>query len=199
MLPETELSEYEINVIDYFKKVALGFEFGTASSITRKWNSELKIYMGGEPNTVLSDELERIKSEINALVTDGFQLKIVNDSLQSNYYIFLGSGAQYAQLYPSQTRFVDSNWGLFSVFWNGQNQLTKGHMYIDVSRANLIEQKHLLPEELTQSLGLARDSQEYVESIFQSAWTTTNEYAEIDRDLIRLLYHPQMNIGLNET
>ena len=121
MLPETELSEYEINVIDYFKKVTLGFEFGTASSITRKWNSELKIYMGGEPNTVLSDELERIKSEINALVTDGFQLKIVNDSLQSNYYIFLGSGAQYAQLYPSQTRFVDSNWGLFSVYWNGQN------------------------------------------------------------------------------
>lgn len=72
-------------------------------------------------------------------------------------------------------------------------------MYIDVSRANLTVQKHLLREELTQSLGLARDSQEYVESIFQSAWTTTNEYAEIDRDLIRLLYHPQMNIGLNET
>ena len=90
MLPETELCEYEINVIDYFKKVALGFEFGTASSITRKWNSELKIYMGGEPNTVLSDELERIKSEINALVTDGFQLKIVNDSLQSKYFIFFG-------------------------------------------------------------------------------------------------------------
>ena len=56
----------------------------------------------------------------------------------------------------------------------------------------------MLREELTQSLGLARDSEEYLESIFQSAWTTTNEYAEIDRDLIRLLYHPDVNIGLNE-
>ena len=71
-------------------------------------------------------------------------------------------------------------------------------MYVDISRANLTEQKHLLREELTQSLGLAIDSQEYLESIFQSSWTTTNEYAEIDRDLIRLLYHPDMEVGLNE-
>ena len=39
ILPESEFSEYEINVIDYFKDVALGFEFGNVSRITRKWNS----------------------------------------------------------------------------------------------------------------------------------------------------------------
>ncbi len=61
-----------------------------------------------------------------------------------------------------------------------------------------MEQKHLLREEFTQSLGLARDSQLYMESIFQSNWTTTIKYAPIDRDLIRLLYHPKMSVGLNE-
>jgi hypothetical protein len=45
ILPESEFSEYEINVIDYFKDVALGFEFGNASRITRKWNSEVNIYI----------------------------------------------------------------------------------------------------------------------------------------------------------
>ena len=197
-LPELELSEYQIDVINYFKDVALGFEFGNASRITRKWNSELKIFVGGEPSTELIDELEEIILEINGLTTDGFQINVVDQFSQSNYYIFFGTGAEYAQLYPSQTNLVDSNWGLFSVFWNGQNEFTTGHMYVDISRANLTEQKHLLREELTQSLGLARDSEEYLESIFQSAWTTTNEYAEIDRDLIRLLYHPYVNIGLNE-
>ena len=44
---EPELSEYEINVIDYFKEIALGFEFGNASNITRKWNSDLRIFVGG--------------------------------------------------------------------------------------------------------------------------------------------------------
>ena len=71
-------------------------------------------------------------------------------------------------------------------------------MYVDIVRADMNEQKHLLREELTQSLGLARDSQKYTESIFQSSWTITNEYAEIDKDLIRLLYHPDMKIGLRE-
>ena len=198
-LPESELSMHEINVIDYFKNVALGFEFGDASRITRKWNSELRIFVGGEPTDELIDELEKIKTEINELVTDGFTMTIVNDSSQSNYFIFFGTGTDYAQLYSSQVDLVTSNLGLFSVFWNNQNQLTSGHMYVDIARTNLTEQKHLLREELTQSLGLARDSQKYSESIFQSDWTTTTEYALIDRDLIRLLYHPDMSIGLNET
>jgi len=198
ILPESEFSEYEINVIDYFKDVALGFEFEDASRITRKWNSEVNISIGGAVNDELINELEKIKTEINELATDGFKINIVNNSSQSNYYIFFGSGSDYAQLYPSQTNFVDSNWALFSVFWNSQNQLTSGHMYVDINRANLAEQKHLLREELTQSLGLARDSQKYLESIFQSAWTTTTEYTSIDSDLIRLLYHPDMSIGLTE-
>ena len=197
-LPESELSDYEINVIDYFKEVALGFEFGNASKITRKWHSEFKIFIGGEPTDELIDELEKIKTEINELATDGFKMSIVSDFSQSNYYIFFGTGAEYAELYPSQASLVNSNWGLFSISWNSQNQFTSGHMYVDISRANSIEQKHLLREELTQSLGLARDSQKYSESIFQSAWTTTTEYALIDKDLIKLLYHPDMSIGLNE-
>ena len=88
-LPELELSEYEIDVINYFKDVALGFEFGNASSITRKWNSELKIFVDGEPSTELIDELEEIILEINGLTTDGFQINVVDQFSQSNYYIFL--------------------------------------------------------------------------------------------------------------
>lgn len=198
ILPDSEFSGYEINVINYFKDVALGFEFGNVSRITRKWNSEVNISIGGEPSDELINELEKIKTEINELATDGFKINIVNNSSQSDYFIFFGSGSDYAQLYPDQANLVDSNWGLFSVFFNNQNQLISGHMYVDINRANLAEQKHLLREELTQSLGLARDSQKYSESIFQSAWTTTTEYTSMDSDLIRLLYHPDMSIGLTE-
>ncbi|MFC5044543.1 DUF2927 domain-containing protein [Aquimarina hainanensis] len=196
-IPKSTLSEYEVSLIDYFKSIALGFEFGNASKITRKWENELNIYIGGNPTSEILNELETVKGEINELATDGFSMNIVNDSLQSNYYIFFGSGDTYASLFPSQSNLVASNWGLFSVFWNNQNQLTSGHMYVDIERADTTAQKHLLREELTQSLGLARDSPKYMESIFQSAWTTTTEYAPIDKDVIRLLYHPDMNIGLN--
>ena len=62
-------------------------------------------------------------------------------------------------------------------------------MYVDIYRANDQEQKHLLREELTQSLGLFNDSYKYPESIFYQDWTTTTEYAQIDRELIDMLYN----------
>ncbi|WP_299896144.1 DUF2927 domain-containing protein [uncultured Aquimarina sp.] len=184
-------------VIEYFKDIALGFEFGSASRVTRKWNTDMKIFVGGNPSDALTNELNKIVNEINNLTTDGFSVSIVDSSSQSNFFIFFGSGDDYADLYPGQEGFVESNWGLFSIFWL-DNQLNSGHMYVDIFRANAIEQRHLLREELTQSLGLARDSFRYDDSIFQSEWTRTTEYSEIDRELIRLLYHPDMNVGLDE-
>ena len=66
-MPEFILSEYEIDVIDYFKDIALGFEFGNGSNITRKWNSEMKVFIGGEPSFELLAEFEKIRTEINEL------------------------------------------------------------------------------------------------------------------------------------
>ena len=158
----------------------------------------MKLFIGGKPTPALLAETNRIVKEINDLANNEFNVEVVSDSLQSNFYIFFGSGNSYAAIFPAQSSFVASNWGLFSITFNNSNQLFKGHMYVDINRANLLEQKHLLREELTQSLGLARDSELYSESIFQQSFSTkTTEYAPIDRDLVRLLYHPKMKVGLD--
>jgi hypothetical protein len=63
-------------------------------------------------------------------------------------------------------------------------------MYVDIYRCESLDgQKHLLREELTQSLGLFNDSYKYENSIFQQRWTETTEYAPIDRVLIDMLYN----------
>jgi hypothetical protein len=191
------LTAYNESVVSYFEEIALGFEFGNASEITRRWEGNMKIFIGGQPTPELLTETNRIVDEINGLCTTGFEIELVSDSLQSNFYIYFGSGDSYARIFPSLSDLIFSNLGLFSVFWDGSNVLSRGYMYVDVYRANFTEQKHLLREELTQSLGLAKDSYLYPESIFQQSFTTkTTEYAPIDRDLIRLLYHPEMKIGL---
>lgn len=192
------LTAYNESVVDYFKEVALGFEFGNESKITRRWEGNMKLFIGGKPTPALLAETNRIVGEINDLASNEFNVEVVSDSLQSNFYIFFGSGNSYAAIFPAQSSFVASNWGLFSVSYPSSGVLFKGHMYVDINRANLIEQKHLLREELTQSLGLARDSDLYPESIFQQSFSTkTTEYAPIDKDLIRLLYHPKMKVGLD--
>jgi hypothetical protein len=193
-----ELTSYQKEVIAYFNKVTLGFEFGNATPITRKWVNDMMLFAGGEQHKDLSGELDKIIREINELATDGFKITLVKDSLLSNYYLFLGTGEQYAKKYPGEADLVNSNFGLFNVSWDGHNNLNSGHMYVDTHRTDSNAQKHLLREELTQSLGLARDALDYPESIFQQNWTTTTTYAPIDKDLIRLLYHPRMKSGLNE-
>jgi hypothetical protein len=193
------LNSYDRSVIDYFSDVALGFEFGAGEEITRKWNIEMKIFVGGNLKAELMTELQSVITEINGLAKDGFSMSIVADSLQSNFYIFLGTGDDYGEKYPSEAHLVPANYGLFNIYWDASNHLYNGHMYVDIVRAEPAAQKHLLREELTQSLGLARDSPLYPKSIFQSAWTLTTTYEDIDRDLIRLLYHPQMQVGWGET
>ena len=193
------LSSYEAEVATYFRSIALGFEFGDAAAITRKWTAPMKIFVGGEPTQNHLLEINSIISEINGLATDDFEMILVDDTLQSNYYLFIGSHREYSRMFPSLAELISSNWGLFSLWWNNANNLNRGIMYVDTDRPNEREQLHLLREELTQSIGLARDSQRYAESIFQQEWTTVTRYAEIDRELIRLLYHPKMTSGLNTT
>jgi hypothetical protein len=63
-------------------------------------------------------------------------------------------------------------------------------MYVDIERTKSRDaQRHLLREELTQSLGLINDTYDYPESIFYQGWTETTEYAPIDRELIQMLYN----------
>ena len=74
-----KLDEYDLEVISYFKEIALGFEFGSSSKITRKWCSDLKVYFGGENNSILTDELDKIITEISSLSTDNFTIEILSD------------------------------------------------------------------------------------------------------------------------
>ena len=191
------LNAYDESVIEYFNEIALGFEFGSASEVTRKWKNDMKIFVGGTKTPIMTDELLRVIQEINALATDGFSASVVTDSVESNFYIFLGSGGEYAKKFPSVLNLVPSNWGLFNIYFDASNIIYGGIMYVDIDRASNIEEKHLLREELTQSLGLAKDSNRYPDSIFQANWTSTTEYSNVDKDLVRLLYHPAMQIGLD--
>lgn len=194
------LTSFQRRTISYFKEIALGFEFGNASETTRKWLSAMKIYVHDGAPQVLLDELNIIIDDINALTTDDFTMEIVEDKANSNYEIFLGTAADYAILEPGLADQTEANFGLFNVsFGGGGQEIVGGTMYVDTERATEMEQKHLLREELTQSLGLAKDSSKFSDSIFQAAFSTkVVAYSTIDEELIRLLYHPEMKVGLNE-
>lgn len=194
------LSENQEEVISYFKEIVLGFEFGNAPKVIRKWNQDVKIFVGGDEYPLLMNELNEVIEELNTLIArDNIELSTVADSSEANYYAYFGPGKRYEKLYPGAKDHTDSNFGLFFVNWES-NYFVNGTMYVDTNRPEPRNQRHLLREELTQSLGMAQDSQRYPDSIFQSSYSTAvTEYSEYDKAVIQLLYHPAMKTGLDES
>ena len=183
------------HLINFFRQVALGSEFGTGFPFVKKWEIPMKIYVTGNPKQALITELEGVIEELNGWFTDGFNIQITIDSLDSNFHIFFGDAVSYKSMYPAIASLVETNVGLFSFHYNNEYEINYGHMYVDITRSTLTTQKHLLREELTQALGLPNDVAYYRNSIFYEQWSSSVIYDELDIEVIRLLYHPKMVAG----
>jgi Protein of unknown function (DUF2927) len=190
-------SDSENIIKDYFNEIAFGSEFGSSEVFCKKWVDDVDIYVSGEIPQYLNDELINILEELNELIKS-VELRIVYSKEQANYIIFFGPGEKYAEIEPAAEPYVEDNWGLFWVYWSSNNEIYRGSMYVDTERTMSKDaQKHLLREELTQSLGLMIDSNKYADSIFYQGWTITTEYSDIDRSVISLLYNEKINPNMN--
>ncbi len=185
-------------IIDYFIDVAIGSEYGAGFPLTKKWNTKMMIYVEGEMHEELSSELDKVIEELNSLFEDGFEIQITEDKSLSNFIIFLGHGDDYAKLFPGIRDYVDDNYGLAWIYTDNHHHITHGHMYVDIERADLQSQLHLLREELTQSLGLTNDIPHFPNSLFYDKHSEINAYSVMDREIIRLLYHPKVVAGIGK-
>ena len=181
----------------YFLKVALGSEMGNNAAFIRKWSQDMKVFVPDSSHAELLVELRKVISEINAL-SQSIRVKRVMTMAEANYVIFLSDKDTYAQHEPNAAAYLNDNRGLFWVYWSAGYELNRGSMYVDVVRnTDLNCMKHLLREELTQSLGLMVDTDDYAESIFYQRWTCTPSYTDIDRKLIRYILNPKIRSGMD--
>ena len=84
--PALALTTYNESLIEYFNDLAFGFEFGGVSEVTRKWTTDMKIFVGGNNHRKLVAQLRDIVGEINTLATDGISAAVVTGTLESNFY-----------------------------------------------------------------------------------------------------------------
>lgn len=198
-----DLTEEQERIVEYFKDVAVGFEFCNGNAkITRKWGPSMRLFVDGTYDPELLTKIESVVEEINNLCTDGFEILFVNEFSQSNCHLFCGAPDEFVELYPETEDLLINNGGLFNVWWNASNRIIRARIFVETSELPLMFQQSIAMEELTQSLGLGRDSPFYTQSIFyetQNDGGFATEFAPIDRELIRLLYHPDMEVGLNES
>lgn len=121
------------------------------------------------------------------------RLKIDNNNPQVRlYFIPESKFKQYEKNYQP------TNLGFFWNSWNAKNEIYSSKILISTNQVTQPERSHLIREELTQSLGLMRDSYRYKDSIFYQGWTSTSKYAEIDKALVEMLYRPEIRPGMTK-
>jgi hypothetical protein len=184
----TQVMEFSDEAKEYFNKVAYGSEFSNEESSNRKWEQDISIYVKGQKPDYLMSELKSIVKELNGLIST-INIEIITNESEADIVVFFGSAQGYNEYDSRSIGYTDHNQGLFILSGN-DTELTYGTMYVDTQRTTDIDaQKHLLREELTQSLGLPNDSYDYPESIFYQGWTQTTEYSDIDKEVIQMLYN----------
>jgi hypothetical protein len=193
--PVSSASRISQEQINYFLEVALGSEFrNDANPTIHKWSGDIRIQYFGDPTVEDLATLDSVIREVNELAQGSINLQIV--SSEPNLTIRFVPESEFKRYEPG---YVPTNYGFFMTRWDTTGTIRSANVLITSENVTQRERSHLIREELTQSLGLMRDSYKYSNSVFYQPWTDVTQYADIDRTLIRLLYSPNIQAGMTQT
>tara|TARA_R110001632_G_C11301680_1_gene413836 strand:- start:55 stop:672 length:618 start_codon:yes stop_codon:yes gene_type:complete len=190
ILLSTPLVSQTNSVIDYYNEITTKNEKGDVIN-NKKYNKDIYIYVDGEKNDTLLLELNKIVDELNVLISP-ITIYISDDPNYKNILLYFGSMEGLMDYTGDYHRkeMLENNWGIFWYLSTNENEIYHSWVFVDTQRTSTMKQrKHLLREELTQSLGMPNDSYKYPNSIFYGNWTETTEYSSLDKEIIKLHYN----------
>ena len=182
-----------VSAMDYLSEIGFGVEYGSAAPVLHKWTQDVRIKVHGSPTEADRQTLAQVVSELNTLVGET-NLELVDET--ANLEAYFSPESHFSGIEPTC---VPTNLGFFRVWFDGEGAIQQGRVLIASEGVTQAERSHLIREELTQSLGLFKDSWEHSDSIFYEGWTTTDGYGTLDRATIRLLYQPHLEPGMNQS
>lgn len=182
-----------------FLNIILNNEFQNKPQKCKKWLQDIKIFIYFEKYIKeLDDEANKIIKEINE-ISDTIKINKTDNFNDSHIKVFLSSAKTFMDYLPENNwKYLQNNYGFATIFYNKQFIINKALIYVDIYRTKELKcQKHLLREEITQSLGLVNDIN-MKKSIFNQQWECTNKYTNFDKMVIKLFMSKKIKPGMNE-
>ncbi len=174
--------------LDYFESIALGAEFGGSSATVRKWLQDVDVQIHGAPTTKDREATAAVVADLNRLIST-VDVRLVNKNADINiYFVPISKAANYVQGY------IEGNDGFFTFYDKPSGELERADIAIATDVTQVLR-SHLIREELTQSFGLAKDSDRYPDSIFYEQYSEVQKYSAMDEAIIKLLYRPEITVG----
>ena len=194
--------DYSLTAINYFQEIGFGSELGVTSGspVVNKWElSQIQIGLHGDYTSDDESELQNITFELSQLT--GISFTIVYQQF-GDINIHIIPQNQFSSVLPREYNPNNPQDGFFVTNFSNRGVISKATILI---RNNSIgaHRKHLLREELTQCMGIMKDSSrtssEYINSIFQQDPSREpTAYSSIDKDVIRLLYDRRVRPGMTQ-
>ncbi len=175
----------------YFLEVALGSEYGLGDFTVKKWAQDLQIEIMGAPTPEDYQTLNRVVQELNEILAPYRRISI--SSSPGNVQLYFIPHHEFYQFEPKGIVFSG---GFFWDWWRGSGEIYRARVVIASDRISQRLRNHLIREELTQVLGLMNDSMRYPESIFYQAYSEVQQFSPLDKQVIRLLYNPNVLPGM---
>ena len=151
-----------------------------------RWNQDIKIYLAGTVSKANKKEIIKVIIELNRLIKP-LKINLVQKPAQANSIVYFGSLDGYNASLNTEKKLTNDYYGHFHIK-TFQQEIQKSTIYINTAKATLKRQKHIIREELTQSLGLINDAYDYPNSIFYQGYSETTEFTTMDKAVIQLLY-----------
>lgn len=178
--------------LDYFEFIALGSEFGGSSETIRKWLSDVDVQIHGAPTQKDRDSVAAVVADLNRLIPT-VEVRVVNKNADINiYFVTVEEAANYVPGY------VEYSLGYFTFYDKPSGELVGADIMVATNWTSQVLRSHLIREELTQSFGLAKDSDDYPDSIFRQSYSEVQKYSALDETIIKLLYLPEIKVGFTK-
>lgn len=180
------------DVIFWFNEVCLDAEFINSGdpSVLQKWEETIVYTLYGSYNNEDLAVLCEFAAWLNGL--EGFPgIREAEEGEYSNLRIHFCSGQQMVEILG------DNFWGMDGgvTFWYLEDAIYDETICVreDLSRAL---RTSVLLEELYNGLGPVQDTVSRPDSIIYSEYAEPQNLTEVDRLLLKLLYHPEMDCGM---
>jgi DUF2927 family protein len=180
--------------LNYFFAITIGSEYAkTKVDYIVKWTKPtVTVRTDGTMTSGDRSCLATVITDFNAL-SQSTDLQVTT-ARTSDIAMHFASLTKFKSLEPS---YVKGNDGFFHVEWtnyrlNTANILVRSTGITQTARCSIIR------EELTQAMGLMKDSYQYADSIFYQRYSTPTKYSALDKQIIALLYNDMLEPGMRK-
>ncbi|WP_299431367.1 DUF2927 domain-containing protein [uncultured Maribacter sp.] len=185
------LTAEQKELVDYFRYLTLWEDSNALSSI-QKWGAPMKIFLDGAISTDYKATVQSVLDQYNALFNLGtFSITIVETKTESNVHLYYGNAEEIETLWPDMHEIIEGKtYDGYAISSGTGLALNNSRIWI----SSPIES--LLKHELGHSLGLGHSNKcDEEKSFLCSTISPNNDFLDVEKEIIRFLYHKDMVPG----